>query len=373
MFFALDVTAANPSVLIITSTATQTIQVVLQNNPAVKIVVTNGTSIKFFGSEPPEVVPSADGDSELLKWATDTYGGVTSFTTARHPSNVVFTGIPGTLFQRPSTCDLQPETPADKHFIKLDLHEPSDELQSCYMKHPGKQLHVINIPDDVKIRHVSVHLSSESKLLLRGPPNTEWKIHMDHGIQSWSNNPIIVNNRTVTRRENMTLSDDAGDIRQKVMKYFDGMSITSYSEIRLNVSHIQLWIRDNSSSSGPSEGPLTTPAPTSKSVAPFEMQLFSSPDFRSPLDSNSKVLSDKRVYAEISHPIMEGIPFSIEVIRCWVQSTPVVRKISLKEESCFNDCPNKLRFSFEMLQDLPSSSWDLECTVRLCFAPHKVC
>ncbi|XP_077070017.1 endoglin isoform X2 [Siphateles boraxobius] len=377
MFFSLNVTAANPSVLIIRSTATETIRVLLQENPAVKIIVTNGTSIQFLGSisqsHPTEVVPSADGDSELLKWAVDKYGGVTSFTTARDPSGISFTGMTGKLFQRPSICELQPETPAEKHFIKLDLFESSNELQSCYMKHPGEQLHVINIPDDVKIRHVSVHLPSKSKLFLRGPPNTEWKINASLDVKFVSNNPIIIDSLRISPKEK-GISDDPRDIRQKVMSYYN-TSISSYSEIRLNVSHIQLWFRNNTSSSGPAEVERTTPAPTSSSADPFEMLLFSSPDFRSPLDSCSKVQSDKRVYAEISHPGIDGIPFSIRVSRCWVQSMPVVRNISLKEESCFNDCPNKLRFSFEMLQDLPSSSWDLECAVQLCFAKglKKLC
>ncbi|XDV19653.1 hypothetical protein PO909_025091 [Leuciscus waleckii] len=348
--------------------------------------LTNGTSIKFLGresqSQPIEVVPSADGDFELLKWATDRYGGVTSFTTARHPSSIIFTGITGKLFQRPSTCDLQLETPAEKHFIELKLFEPSSELQSCYMKHQGEQLHVINIPDDVKISHVIVQLSSKSKLFVRGPPNTEWEIHSIQDIKYWSNNPITLNNLRLPLGE-MAISDDAEDIRQKVLSYFNSTSISSYSEIRLNASHIQLWITDNSSPgvvsvSVPAEVEVTTPAPTSSPAAPFEMLLFSSPDFRSPLDSCSRVQSDKRVYAEvdhshISHPPMEGIPFRIEVSRCRVPSVPVVRNISLKEESCWNDCPNKLRFSFEMLPDVPSSLWDLECAVRLCFPKFQYC
>lgn len=60
--------------------------------------VTNGTLMQFLRrSQPTEVAPSADGDSELLKWATDTYGGVTSFTTARHPISIIFTGMTGKI------------------------------------------------------------------------------------------------------------------------------------------------------------------------------------------------------------------------------------------------------------------------------------
>ncbi len=32
---------------------------------------------------------------------------------------------------------------------------------------------------------------------------------------------------------------------------------------------------------------------------PLLMQLYASPDFRSPLDANTKVQSDKRIYAEV--------------------------------------------------------------------------
>lgn len=34
-------------------------------------------------------------------------------------------------------------------------------------------------------------------------------------------------------------------------------------------------------------------------LMPLVMQLFTSPDFRLPLDLNAKVQSDKRIYAEV--------------------------------------------------------------------------
>lgn len=41
--------------------------------------------------------------------------------------------------------------------------------------------------------------------------------------------------------------------------------------------------------------PITTTAPQ----MPLMMQLYTSPDYRSPLDPNTKVQSDKRIYAEV--------------------------------------------------------------------------
>lgn len=42
--------------------------------------------------------------------------------------------------------------------------------------------------------------------------------------------------------------------------------------------------------------PMTTNAPHQM---PLLMQLYTSPDYRSPLDPNTKVQSDKRIYAEV--------------------------------------------------------------------------
>uniref|UniRef100_A0A671RH24 Uncharacterized LOC107704777 n=1 Tax=Sinocyclocheilus anshuiensis TaxID=1608454 RepID=A0A671RH24_9TELE len=341
----LFLTASNPSVVIISSSSAQTI--LLHDNPTVNIYVTNGTSIIFFlpagGHPQTHVAPFADSDSEVLEWAAETFGGVTSFTTARDPMTITFTGMKDA--QQPSTCDLQPETPADKQFIDLKLTPPSDELKSCYTKHSGEPLHVINIPDGCFLP----------------VPN---KLNNKHS----ANNRIILNGLSLPPRR--TISDDPREIRQKVLLYYNSTSITSYSEIRLNMSHIQLWIRDSTISA---EVEHTTPAPSSSSV-PLQMQLFSSPDYRLPLDPSSKVQSDKRVYAEISSESYGEFSLSIKVSSCWVRSMPVVRKMPFKEEACYiEDCPKRLSFSFEMLQDLPSSSWDLECAVKLCYDSKKFC
>uniref|UniRef100_A0A8C2CQ32 TGFBR3/Endoglin-like N-terminal domain-containing protein n=1 Tax=Cyprinus carpio TaxID=7962 RepID=A0A8C2CQ32_CYPCA len=366
----LNVTMANPSVVIITSSSPLTI--LLQDNPTVKIYVTDGSSVNIYlpnrGSPQKHAAPFANSDSELLKWATETFGGVTSFTTARDPMVITFTGMKGT--QQPSTCDLQPEIAADKQFIELKLTSPPDELKSCYTKYSEEPIHVINIPDDVKIRHVYLHLPSNSKVFLRGPANTEWTILNNISVKFLSNNRVTLNGMKLLL--NKTISDDPKEIRQKVLLHYKSTSITSYSEIRLNVSHIQLWIRDHTSSSVPAEVKPTTPAPSSS--FPLQMQLFSSPDYMLPLDPSSKVQSDKRVYAEISSQSFGAITVSIKVSSCWVSSMPEVRDMPFKEEVCYiKDCPKRLSFSFEMLQNLPSSSWDLECAVKLCFKSGKSC
>lgn len=77
---------------------------------------------------------------------------------------------------------------------------------------------------------------------------------------------------------------------------------------------------------------------------------------------------------QISSESFGGVSLTIRVISCLVRSVPVVRDMPFKEEVCYiDDCPKRLSFSFEMLQDLPSNSWDLECAVKLCHDRVKVC
>ncbi|XP_052411639.1 endoglin [Carassius gibelio] len=373
----LFLTAANPSVVIITSRSK--LNIMLHGNPKVNIYVTNNTSISFSqpvgGPPQTHIATFIDSDSEVLKWAVETFGGVTSFTTARDPESITFTGIKAA--QRPSTCVLQLETPADKRFIDLKLKSESDELKSCYEKPSEEPLHVINIPDDIKIRNVSLHISSMSKLFLRGPTGTEWIINDAKVNKFVTNNHITLNGFSVPAM--FTISDDPGEIKKEVLLRYNS-TITSYSEIRLNVTYIQLRIMDSTSS--PVVSPVvsaevehTTRAPSSFPV-PLQMQLFSSPDYRLPLDPSSRDQSDKGFYAEISIESlgeeMFGIFSSIKVSSCRVRSMPVVTKISFEEEPCnIKNCPKRL--SFKMLQDLPSSSWDLECAVKLCRESRNFC
>nr|XP_021332382.1 uncharacterized protein LOC101883074 isoform X2 [Danio rerio] len=362
--FTVNLLKANKSVVIFTSSSAQSSHAMLFDNPAVSIYVTNKTSLTFIHptQKPLQILtaPPAGNVSAVLRWAAETFGGVTSVTNARNPKTITFTGVKGS--QNSSRCELMPETPTEKPFIHLELNEPIEALKSCYMKHEGEKLHIINIPDGVTIRHVSVHLLSDCNVVLRGPAGTHWIIKNSLRIGILSNNQIHL--QSFPLRPRMAISDNPTDIRQKALSYFSSGFISSYSEIRLNVTNVELWITDYSISSAPTEVEKTTPSPTSPPF-PVQMQLFSSPDFTTPIDNNSRVLSDKRVYAEISSQTFREA--SIRVSSCWVRSTPVTREMPFREEPCFiKDCPKRLSFSFQILQDLPAGSWDLECAVKLC-------
>lgn len=65
---------------------------------------------------------------------------------------------------------------------------------------------------------------------------------------------------------------------------------------------------------------------------------------------------------------------TIKVISCFVRSRgscPVVKELNFISEACsLNSCPNstRLSFSLDQLQELTSTTWDLECSVKLCYS-----
>ena len=81
---------------------------------------------------------------------------------------------------------------------------------------------------------------------------------------------------------------------------------------------------------------------------------------------------------KISGHTLGMIVLTIKVINCSAHSKgscPVVRDMPFRPEACSATvCPNTSRvsFSLEQLQDLASTNWDLECSVKLCFSEVHV-
>lgn len=79
-------------------------------------------------------------------------------------------------------------------------------------------------------------------------------------------------------------------------------------------------------------------------------------------------------FPQISGHTFGNIALTIEVIRCFVSSKgscPVVQDLPFIPEACSShSCPNSMRFSFSLdqLQELTSTTWNLECSVKLCWS-----
>ncbi|TKS84387.1 hypothetical protein D9C73_018845 [Collichthys lucidus] len=288
--FHLNMTNARPMNLILTSL--HTAYSLYNINPDVHIYINNHSKIVLHGNDHKNNIHTQDFPTqgeELVKWASQKFGGVTSFTTVQNLKIISWTGTSGS---KPGShsCVLKNEDPFEKHFIKIEV-ETWASIKSCSPQPENLsagEIHIINIPENANVRNISIRMDKHDKTI------------------------------TVTEPEPVT--------------------------------------------------PITTAAPQ----MPLMMQLYTSPDYRSPLDPNTKVQSDKRIYAE-GHTI-GNIVLTIKVISCSVHSKgscPVVKELPFIPETCsLNSCPNstRLSFSLDQIQELTSTTWDLECSVKFCYS-----
>uniref|UniRef100_A0AAY5L6V6 TGFBR3/Endoglin-like N-terminal domain-containing protein n=1 Tax=Esox lucius TaxID=8010 RepID=A0AAY5L6V6_ESOLU len=379
--FEINMSTARPMHLIITTDSNMTLFCALQVNNDVSVYVPSDSHITFYSSNAVHQKDLPTSNEDLQRWATEEFGGVTSFTTIQNPRKIISTEREGTrlLPTGSNTCTAENEWQLFNHYLAVESNIPM--LKSCSStvpnSHTQKELYIVNIPEDVSIRHVFVQVITKRKisLLLRGPPGTMWRIFDLQDTSLYSNNVILL--ATSMKHEfpptlNIT-TDDATAVQKAALDHFKASTITSYSEIRTKRTMVMLVLGKNDHITVTDAPTETPPSPPSPPQMPLFMQLYTSPDYRSPLDPNTKVQSDKRIYAEISAQIFGEIVLTIKVINCSVRSKgscPVVRDMPFRPEVCSSTvCPNTTRISFslELLQDLASTSWDLECSVKFCF------
>ncbi|KAM9441317.1 endoglin isoform 1-T1 [Clarias gariepinus] len=352
----MSVTTAGPAILIFTSpdTLSKPIYILLNSNFDTSIYAQNGTTV-IQVRKPVQQTPDVQGQ-ELVSWAEKQFGGVSSFTTVNAPKMIEFTGVKGAE----TVCDLRLEVPTNKTSPKVQSDEQA--VKSCCLNSQDK-LHIINIPDYIDVRNVSVDVvTSGIKLVLRGPVGMLWKIDT-LGVSFMSNNAVQLNNRLVNWPKNF--SDNAAVLQNQALSLFKSKSISSYTEIFLNSPLISIRIEEREQVTEKNEV-ATTASPRSYT----KMQLFTSPDYTAELNPTTKVQTDKRLYAQVQSLVHGGLLLVIQVKSCFVRSKgihPVEKHISIKEEPCL-ECPNMTRFSFsfENVQDQPSNTWELQCNISHC-------
>ncbi|XP_067114219.1 endoglin [Osmerus mordax] len=378
--FSVNASLARPMHLILTTDSKDTkgIHVAINANENVNFSVTN-SSLVFHSSQPIHRKDLPTNYTELVRWATEAFGGVTSFTTVHNPKVIIFTGREGTKLPISTSCKLEIEDPTLKHFVTLDFELKPLKSCSTQPEKGAEELHIVNIPESSSVRYVSVNVITDKMigLFLRGPKGTSWAIHNTQHTKFGSNNEIELTGMSNHKipPSVVTSSDIAEEVQRKALEYFKSSSITSYLEIQPVGSTITLVLGHKDDVKDPqftsTDQVLTTPSHPEPLLL---MQLYTSPDYSSPLDPNTKVQSDKRIYAEISGQTLGMIVLTIKVINCSVHSkgsSPVVRDMPFRPEACSATvCPNTSRvsFSLEQLQDLASTNWDLECSVKLCFS-----
>ncbi|XP_017558381.1 endoglin [Pygocentrus nattereri] len=357
-----------PAILIFTSTVSPNIYVhIKQKAPNLILYVTNGTHLTLYPGAT-QTAPALKG-SELLDWAVKMFGGVTSFTTLQDVVNLTVTK--NTVPEMPSVCRLRLEYPKQKTFFKVGSKNIA--VKSCFFDSSLDELHIINIPDNVSIGTVTVDVDpSKVKLVLRGPIGTTWKIKAKDAVLL-SNNPVDINNMRAGPIRN--ISDDAREIKQQAFTYYNVTFFTSYTEIHVNSPEIKVSIALR-------EHPAVTDSPPMKSTTQSSgmyMELFNSSGYASSMAPGTQVQSKWKIYAKISSHVHGSLNMRIEVQECSVHAKglqTVEWRMPFKHEPCSpNDCSNSARFSFsfDVFDDLPSNSWDLECRVVRCFTHKSLC
>lgn len=376
----MNLTSARPMNLIVTSE--DTAHVMYSLNHDVNIYVSGRSSLSFhshiLGDTNntriyKEVIPS--GDEELMKWATQRFGGVTSFTTIQNLNTFHISGT-GTKAGS-QDCVLGTEDTSEKSFLTIESDTAPVKSCSPSPRNDNEDLHIINIPESSSVRNVSLHMDIEkTSILLRGPQGTTWTILNLQHTKLLSNNELLFQHMQHRIPPMISLdSDDAEIVQQKALEHFKTTSFTSYTEIlpQGSMTVLRLQKKDTPIVSETVPEPDISVTPSAPHVMPLTMQLYNSPDYRSPLDPNAKVQSNRRIYAEITGHTLGDIVLTIKVIQCSLRSKglcPVVKELPFIPESCFINCANRTRLSFSLdqLQELTSTTWDLECSVKLCYS-----
>ncbi|KAB5522272.1 hypothetical protein PHYPO_G00157650 [Pangasianodon hypophthalmus] len=354
----MTVSTAAPSILIFTSTDTHFTTIYVASTSDVQLYVTNETSLSAIRHQLHRA-PAAQG-SELISWATEQFGGVSSFTTLHDPVNITFTGIKGTPLASP--CQLRWEVPMRKK--SLMVQSEGNAVKNCLFNSQD-ELHIINIPDHVGIRNVSVSVvPSDVKLVLRGPAETFWRVNAQR-VSFVSNGVVQLSGLTMNKT--MILSDSDTELKSQACSYFKNKSISSYTKIQLNGPMIMIRIGKREHTKVAERVEVkTTESPPSFTW----MQLFTSPEYTVELDPSTKVQTNKKIYAQVWSLVHGDLDLNIRVRSCLARSKDpqsVEKRISFKTEPC-SACHNNTRFSFSLdgLQDMPSKTWELQCHISHC-------
>ncbi|XP_053720621.1 endoglin [Synchiropus splendidus] len=375
--FSINMTGSTPVNFVISQMNTSYCAVHLNSDS--NIHIHSKSEIQFYNHQPSKIhrhdFPTSDED--LVKWATQKFGGVTSFTTIRNLAEIHYIGTEGTT-PGSQDCELKNEDSLQKYFFEIKTASPFKSCSPRQLRPAATELHIINIPEDSSLCNVSLHVGMEkTNIFLRGPQGTTWTI-LNPRQTVLSNNEMLVPTILSSIAPVITMNSSAAeDVQKKALDAFKVSTFTSYTEISPKASTVALVLRQREKSpAGVTEKvpEQASPETTDTHQMPLLMQLYASPDYRYPIEPNTKVQSDKRVYAEISGHTFGSIALTIQVSSCSVRSKDscsVDKALHFITEACSQHlCPNstRLSFSLDQLQDLTSTSWELECLVKLCYS-----
>ncbi|XP_066568712.1 endoglin [Amia ocellicauda] len=359
----------SPTTLILNSNINATILVTA--NPLLKEIHHSAKLIVYLQpvTKKQVQVPATDN---LLNWAKQEFGGVTSMTTVYEPGTITFHGgkAQGGSTECVPHSSIFPATPVTF----------TSKYQSCSDQPPSptqSEVHILNILDtSVNLRRIYLHISStkEVSFILRSPVSASWNLY--GGSKFVSNTEVFIEQFNFTAPSTFNLTDDNRELWEFAKDKFSSAFITSYSEISTHGRVLRLFFnRKDETLPTPSSSIASLPTLTTSSVEKggIGMQLYLNSDYTGPIDEQTKVKSDQKIYAEITVKVHGEIPAILKVTSCSVRAKApcdVVRNLPFHSEHCSPMvCPYKKRisFSFHNVQELPAVQWEVECSSELCF------
>ncbi|XP_018614949.2 endoglin-like [Scleropages formosus] len=368
---SLNFSAAHPAHLILNIQSQTSLFISVHHHENIKFYVTNATKIVNKAHFQSEEVNTND----ILKWTREKFGGLTSFTTAQDISHITFTG--NQAVTNLTDCSPEKRFYPKEYLLAMKFIRPPFKFCSAGHKSSQKELHIVNIPDAVKVAEISVNVISPSPaiLFLRGPEGTVWNIEKAGHVSLFTNNHLFMEQFSMMINPTIfNVTDGEKDVQNTALQKSGYIFVSSYTEIKTNMSAIRLVIGKESDQSLTME---TTSLPESVSDDTVLLELYDSQDYITHIDTTTKIQSEKRIYAKVSSKTNGDILQSIRVMKCSVRSKGSCSMV-LDMPFQLVYCPPKVcqgstrfSFSFHQVQEQPSTSWDLECTVQFC-ALHNI-
>ncbi|XP_039618585.1 endoglin [Polypterus senegalus] len=365
-FLRVDLKNQKNVILILNSNKAITLQLLLPNNRTTIYVASSPLISTFQVDIIPEELP--DSSNDLLKWAEEKFGGVTSFSELMNPEQL--TVKDANMDSRTSTCELQPDFRMGEYLEVV--YALSVKVCHHHVQQRKRRVHIISVAKDLENRVINVDVFSRMAplLILQGPVTTKWFITFDsNDCQVISNTPVNI--KGLTNPLTTNLSDTYSSLVQQVPSLINSFKevAISYTEIQSAPSHLNVEVKTE-----PAE-PSSTRAPTSalstaRNEEMIKLEFYRTKDFRFALTELRNLDSRETVFAKITKDL-KMVELGIKLFNCSATiNGDQVKNMKFTKQACPQKDFSSTCFSFsfhDILKEPGRYSLDLVCFVQTCF------
>ncbi|XP_051787555.1 endoglin [Erpetoichthys calabaricus] len=361
----LDMKNQKNVILILNSNKAVTLFSMLQNNRTT-IYIASPLIFALHMDVKTQELP--DSSNDLLKWAEEKFGGVTSFSELVNPERL--TVKDANMDSGTSTCELQPDFRMGEYLEVV--YALSVKVCHHHIQQRMRRAHIISVAKGLENRVINVDVLSRMAplLILQGPATTKWFITFDsNDCQVISNTPVSI--KGLTNPLTTNLSDTYSSLVQQVpslTNYFKEIAI-SYTEIQSAPSHLNVEVKTE-----PAE-PSSTRAPTSalstaRNEEMIRLEFYRTKEFKFPLTELRNLDSRETLYAKITKDL-KMVELGIKLFNCSATiNSDQVKNVKFTKQACPQKGFSSTCFTFsfnDILKEPGRYFLDLVCCVQTCF------